>query len=138
MTTRVSARLRQQVRRRAGGRCEYCLIHEGDSYVGYQVDHILARKHGGTSTLGNLAFACVLCNRYKGSDVAAPDPTTGEIVPLFHPRQQRWAEHFLLRGAEIVPLDPIGRATAALLRLNAPERVLEREELRKAGRYGPP
>lgn len=136
MTTRPSARVRQQVRRRAGGRCEYCLVHEDDSYVRHQIDHILARKHGGTTSLSNLAFACVLCNRYKGSDVAAPDPVTGEIVPLFHPRRQRWSDHFTLRGAVIVPLDSTGRATVALLRLNAPERVLEREELRRAGRWG--
>lgn len=136
MTTRSSARIRQQVRRRAGGRCEYCLVHEEDSYVGYQLDHIIARKHGGTTTLSNLAFACVLCNRYKGSDVASPDPMTGEIVPLFHPRQQRWQEHFTLRGAEIVPLSSTGRATVALLHLNAPERVLERLEFLSAGRYG--
>jgi len=127
--------MRQQVRRRAGGRCEYCLIHEDDSYVSYQIDHILARKHGGMTTLNNLAFTCVLCNRYKGSDIAAPDPKTGEIVPLFHPRRQRWQEHFTLQEAVIVPLSSTGRATAALLRLNAPQRVLERMELLKAGRY---
>ncbi len=138
MTARPSARMRQQVRRRAGGRCEYCLIHEDDSYVSYQIDHILARKHGGTTILNNLAFACVLCNRHKGSDVAAPDPGTGEIVPLFHPRRQRWQEHFALRDALIIPLTLTGRATVALLRLNAPERVLERTELFKAGRYGLP
>jgi hypothetical protein len=46
--------------------------------------------------------SCLLCDRYKGSDVAAPDPTTGEIVPLFNPRQQRWQEHFTLQGALIV------------------------------------
>ena len=60
MTARPSVRVRQQVRRRAGGRCEYCLIHEDDSYAAHQVDHILARKHGGTTSLSNLAFACVL------------------------------------------------------------------------------
>ncbi len=138
MTARPSARLRQQVRRRAGGRCEYCLVHEDDSYVGYQLDHIIARKHGGATTLSNLAFSCLLCNRYKGSDVAAPDPLTGEIVSLFHPRRQRWQEHFTLQGAVIVPLSPAGTATATLLRLNAPERVLERGELLRAGRYGLP
>ena len=136
MTARPSARVRQQVRHRAGGRCEYCLVHEDDSYVRYQVDHILARKHGGTTSLSNLAFACVLCNRYKGSDVAAPDPATDEIVPLFHPRRQQWSDHFTLQEAVIVPLDSTGRATMALLRLNAPKRVLEREELRRAGRWG--
>lgn len=136
MIARPSARMRQQVRRRAGGRCEYCLIHEGDGYVSYQIDHILARKHGGTTTLNNLAFTCVLCNRYKGSDIAAPDPETGEIVPLFHPRRQRWQDHFALRDALIIPLTSTGRATVVLLRLNAPQRVLERAELLKAGQYG--
>ncbi|MBI3301906.1 MAG: HNH endonuclease [Deltaproteobacteria bacterium] len=127
--------MRQQVRRRAGGRCEYCLIHEDDSYVSYQVDRILARKHGGVTEPSNLAYACVLCNRYKGSDIAAPDPLSGAVVPLFHPRQQRWQEHFTLQGVKIVPLSSTGRATATLLRLNAPERVLEREELLRARRY---
>lgn len=136
MSVHLSARVRQQVRRRAGGRCEYCLIHEDDSYVRYQVDHIVARKHGGRTVLSNLAWACVLCNRYKGSDVATPDPVTGEIVPLFHPRRQRWQEHFARQGVVIVPLSPTGRATVTLLRLNAPERVLERQELLRAGRYG--
>lgn len=133
MTGRVSSRVRQQVRRRAEGKCEYCLVHEEDGYVGYQIDHIIARKHGGATSLDNLAFACLLCNRYKGSDVAAPDPTTGEIVPLFNPRQQRWQEHFTLQGAVIVARSSIGRATANLLRLNSPERVIERVEFVKAG-----
>jgi len=136
MTARPSARMRQQVRRRAGGRCEYRRIHEDDGYVSYQIDHILARKHGGTTTLNNLAFTCVLGNRYKGSDIAAPDPETGEIVPLFHPRQQQWQEHFALRDALIIPLTSTGKATVILLRLNAPQRVLERAELLRARRHG--
>jgi 5-methylcytosine-specific restriction endonuclease McrA len=109
-------------------------VHEEDGYVGYQIDHIIARKHGGATSLDNLAFACLLCNRYKGSDVAAPDPTTDEIVPLFNPRQQRWQEHFTLQGALIVARTSIGRATANLLRLNTPPRLLERREFGKAGR----
>ena len=136
MTARLSARARQQVRHRAGGQCEYCLVHEDDSYVTYQIDHILSRKHGGPNALSNLAFTCVLCNRYKGSDIAALDLATGEIVPLFHPRQQHWQEHFTLQGAVIVPLSSTGRATVSLLRLNAPERVIERMELLAAARYG--
>ena len=136
MTSQASDRLRDQVRRRANGRCEYCLVHEDDGYVGYQLDHIIARKHGGTTTLDNLAYACVLCNRYKGSDIATPSSTTGEIVPLFHPRKQRWKDHFILESAKIAPLSVIGRATITLLRLNAPERELERQELLRTGRYG--
>ena len=136
MSQRVSAKLRQQVQRQAAGRCEYCLIHEDDSYAAHQIDHVLARKHGGTTTQSNLAYACLLCNRYKGSDVAALDPDTQEIVPLFHPRRQQWKDHFLLQGATVVPLSGIGRATVALLRINSTERILERQELIEAGRYG--
>lgn len=136
MSQRVSAKLRLQIQRQAAGRCEYCLIHEDDSYAAHQIDHILVRKHGGATTPSNLAYACTLCNRYKGSDVAALDPDTQEIVPLFHPRRQQWKAHFSLQGAMIVPLSGIGRATVALLRINSTERLLERQELIEAGRYG--
>lgn len=136
MSQRVSAKLRLQVQRQAAGRCEYCLIHEDDSYAAHQIDHVLARKHGGTTTQSNLAYACTLWNRYKGSDVAALDPDTQEIVSLFHPRRQQWKAHFSLQRAMIVPLSGIGRATVALLRINSTERLLERQELIEAGRYG--
>jgi 5-methylcytosine-specific restriction endonuclease McrA len=36
----------------------------------HQVDHIVSRKHGGESTSDNLAYACVIYNRYKGTDIA--------------------------------------------------------------------
>jgi len=135
MTGRPTRRLREQVRRRARSRCEYCLIHEDDSYARHQLDHITAVRHGGETTSQNLALACFLCNRYKGSDVAALDPSTGDVARLFDPRRQQWKDHFTLQGALIVPLTSTGRATASLLRLNAPERVIERRELLRAGRY---
>jgi hypothetical protein len=40
----------------------------------------LSRKHGGSSGFKNLAYACVLCNRHKGSDVASINPETDEAV----------------------------------------------------------
>jgi hypothetical protein len=137
MTGRPSRRLRGQVRQRARSRCEYCLIHEDDSYARHQLDHITAVRHGGETTLENLALACFLCNRYKGSDVAAVDPSTGNVVRLFDPRRQQWNDHFTLQGALIVPLTSTGRVTASLLRFNVPERVIERRELLRAGRYRP-
>lgn len=51
MTSYVSVDLRREVERRAGGACEYCLIGQDDTFVGCQVDHIVAEKHGGTTTL---------------------------------------------------------------------------------------
>jgi len=133
----VSEELRAEVARRAGGCCEYCLIHEDDAGFPHQVDHILSRKHGGSSASNNLAYACVICNRLKGSDVASIDPRTGGIVRLFDPRSDRWADHFRLEGAVIEPVSSIGSATVRLLRLNAPERTSERGLLQSLGRYPP-
>ena len=129
MASDISEQVRARVARRAGHRCEYCLIHENDAGFPHQVDHVVSRKHGGTSAFDNLAYACILCNRYKGSDVASINPKTGEAVRLFHPRHNRWEDHFRLDPDFIEPLTDAGRATVRLLRLNAAERVAERRLL---------
>jgi hypothetical protein len=121
--------LRQLVYQRAGGCCEYCLIPETVTFAGHEIDHIIAQKHGGSTAADNLALACVLCNKHKGSDITSLDPATGAIVPLFHPRLDRWGEHFQLNGAQLIPLTPTGRATVRLLQLNHPNRFVERERL---------
>ena len=126
MPTEISARVRADVAKRAAYCCECCLVREEDAGFTHQIDHIISRKHGGTPESANLAYACVLCNRAKGSDVAGIDPRTGEAVRLFNPRVDRWAEHFRIQEAQIVPLTAEGEATVRLLRLNAPERVAER------------
>ena len=71
MSSYVSTELRRQVVGRAAGLCEYCMIHESDTYLGCQVDHIVSEKHGGPTISENLAYACVFCNRAKGSDVGS-------------------------------------------------------------------
>ena len=121
--------VRRFVAERAGRRCEYCLLHERDSYTPHQVDHILSQKHAGSSDPGNLAWACVRCNAWKGSDISSIDPQTGELVALFHPRRHRWIDHFELRGHTIEPITPIGKVTVRLLRLNSDQRVAERRAL---------
>ncbi|HET7089168.1 MAG TPA: HNH endonuclease signature motif containing protein [Anaerolineae bacterium] len=128
MAIPIPATLRAAVVERAGERCEYC--HKPQiSFYPHEVDHVVAVKHGGETTLDNLAFACFQCNRYKGSDLASIDPQSGAITPLFNPRTQHWADHFRLDGATIVPLTSEGRATVFLLRLNDPERIQERAVL---------
>ncbi len=135
MTSDISQELRAEVARRAEHRCEYCLIHENDAGFPHQVDHIVSRKQGGLSVSDNLAYACVLCNRHKGSDIASIDPRTGEVIRLFDPRRDRWTEHFRIEDAFISPVSTIGEATVRLLRMNAPERIAERHLLQSAGRY---
>jgi 5-methylcytosine-specific restriction endonuclease McrA len=85
----ISESLRRLVAERAGYRCEYCLLHEDDSYSP-KVDHIISRKHGGQSYADNLAYACLRYNAWKGSDIGSIDTESGMFVNLFHPRRQRW------------------------------------------------
>ncbi len=131
---RIGPELRSQIARRAGLRCEYCLIHEDDAAFSHEVDHIVSRQHGGETTADNLAYACMICNRFKGANISSVD-ASGTMKPLFNPRSERWEEHFRLTGAVVEPLTGTGEATARLLRLNAAERVVERNLLQRLGRY---
>jgi hypothetical protein len=133
--TYVPLDLRTLAIARARESCEYCLIHADYAVLVHEIDHVIAAKHGGVTTVENLAYACAQCNRFKGSDIATVDPHTGHIVPLFNPRTQRWEEHFRLDGAVIVALSPTGGATERLLQLNLIDRLLLRQELLSTGRY---
>ena len=79
--THISAALRRLVHERAGGACEYCLAPEATALFAHEMDHVVAEKHGGTTTEDKLALACAACNLYKGSDIGSIDPVTGELVP---------------------------------------------------------
>ncbi len=131
----ISADLRQYVADRARKCCEYCLIHEDDSYYALQIDHIISEKHGGATEEDNLALACIVCNRAKGSDVGSIDRRTDAFVRFYNPREDRWMSHFDLSGVHIAPLTDVARVTERLLQLNIRERLLEREALQALGRY---
>ncbi len=88
----VSAALRRLVAERANFLCEYCLIHEEDTFFGCQVDHIISIKHGGLSEPENLAYACPFCNRSKGSDIGSIVAGTGSLCRFFDPRRDHWAD----------------------------------------------
>lgn len=131
----ISAELRQQIASRADYLCEYCLISEDDAYFGCHVDHIISLKHGGQTTADNLAYACAVCNRAKGSDIGSIVLKTGDFVRFYNPRQDHWGEHFALDGVIIRPQTDIGRVTERILQLNKEERLLEREILHELGVY---
>jgi hypothetical protein len=116
----ISEALRSAIRERAKGRCEYCLTAEELSGIRCQIDHIIPRSRGGTTTVDNLCLACAACNGRKHARTHALDPASGLEAPLFNPRQQRWHEHFFWStdSTEIIGQTPTGRATIAALRLN--------------------
>jgi len=125
---------RQTIANRANHLCEYCLIAEADSFYGCQVDHIISLKHGGSSDVDNLAFACALCNRAKGSDVGSI-AKSGDFIRFFNPRTDRWFDHFRLEGATIHPLTPIGEVTVRIFGFNDSARLHERKEMIRFGTY---
>lgn len=135
--THISSSLRRLVRERANGCCEYCLIPEIATFAVHEIDHIIAEKHGGLTEGDNLALSCTLCNQYKGTDLTSIDPNSGEIVPLYHPRQDLWLDHFLCKDARIIPLTAKGRVTVRLLQFNRSERIEERQLLIETGLFNP-
>ena len=129
----MDAGTRQLVHTRARERCEYCRIPQDAVEATFHVEHCIAKQHRGDDDPGNLALACDRCNLYKGPNLTAIDPTSGEIATLFHPRRERWEDHFSLQGAIIVGLTSSGRATIQLLRMNAPRRLHLRRVLLQFG-----
>lgn len=131
--TRLSKTVREGVRQRAEGRCEYCRKPEGYGLQSHQVDHIIPQKHKGTDELDNLAWACFQCNLCKGPNLASLDPETGTLTFLFHPRNQRWHDHFELVHEQIMGKTPIGRVTVDILQMNHEEQLATRRILIDSG-----
>jgi hypothetical protein len=103
------------------------------------IDHILPRSLRGSDEPENLAAACYRCNEFKQAKTHDLDPATGDLEPLFHPRQQNWSKHFqwVNGGTHITGLTPTGRATVVALRLNN-EYVVESRALWIAREWHPP
>ena len=108
------------VAERAHHRCEYCHAPESIFNVVFEVEHIQPIATGGTSTEENLALACRSCNSFKGSRNRHLDPESGLEERFYHPRQDRWEEHFSASdgSSEIIPLTAIGRVTVIGLKIN--------------------
>src|SRR3954471_4636724 len=87
---RLTADLRHQITERAHGCCEYCWSQARYATQSFSVEHIFARARGGTTVLDNLALACQGCNNHKYDKTEAPDPASGQRVPLYHPRRDQW------------------------------------------------
>jgi hypothetical protein len=125
----------QRIRQLAQGRCEYCRMPETVSRFTHVLDHIIARQHGGKTELSNLALCCGRCNQFKGPNIAGIDPGSGQIVRLFNPREDRWADRFEYQDAELIGLTAIGRATITVLAINMPIRVAARRAIVDVGEH---
>lgn len=103
----MDAIARDFVRQRAGDRCEYCRLQQQFSRLIHHVE------------------------LHKGPNLTGIDPQTQTIAPLFHPRRDHWAEHFVFDGLRIEGISATGRATVQVLAMNDTRRIEMREEIRK-------
>lgn len=135
----ISAQLREAIARRANGCCEYCCSQARFSPDPFSIEHIVPRSRNGTDQSENLALSCQGCNNHKYSHVEAHDPINGTLVPLYHPRQQRWDEHFTWNEdfTLVIGLTPTGRATIERLQLNR-EGVVNLRQVLHAVNLHPP
>ncbi len=125
---------RKLVSERAFCLCEYCLIHEDDTILICPIDHVIPLKHGGLHLPENLAFCCVYCNRFKGTDIGT-FLLSSQFERLYNPRKDIWKMHFELDGALILHKTPIGEATIKILKMNEVDRIIERQSLIDESRY---
>lgn len=135
MSQKIPDSLRRKVASRAKYRCEYCRRLETDSFIRYQSDHIISRKHGGKITFENLAHSCPICNNAKGSDLSTILNDENQLIRLFNPRKDNWFEHFEVADGMILAKTDIGEATIKLLKFNEIDRILERIDLIEASLY---
>jgi hypothetical protein len=133
----VSTELDRRVRERARGHCVYCRLPQSAYPLTFEVDHVIAEQHRGKTRFNNLCLACTRCNRNKGPNIASIDAETHDLVSLFNPRRDAWAEHFRWRGPRLIGLTPVGRVTIHVLAMNHPNAVRIRRELIAAGGFPP-
>jgi hypothetical protein len=120
----IGSQIRTLVRERAQNACEYCHLHQDDSpLAALHVEHVIPKVHGGTDDLDNLALAGIDCNLHKGTNLAGIDPQTNELTELFHPRREKWDEHFESQGVYLVGKTAIGRTTVRVLSMNSEDQV---------------
>lgn len=123
MKQKITDEIRVKVKRRAGYRCEYCLLPELDGLIKFHVEHIRSSKHKGSDGLENLAFACPDCNLFKGADLGTILGDDENFTRFFNPRKDEWNEHFKVVDCVIYPMTDIGEATINIFQMNKPGRI---------------
>lgn len=109
-------------------------------YAPIEIEHITPKDKGGTDAEDNLCLSCRLCNGHKSTKTLVIDPLTGNEIALFHPRLQKWSEHFawdMSDPAKINGLTPCGRATVEALQMNDPDALAFRQLMVAMGWYPP-
>jgi HNH endonuclease len=126
-----------RVAQRAAHRCEYCRAPEAIFNFPFEVEHVIPVSRQGADNESNLALACRACNLHKADHLTGVDETLQASVPLFHPRQDLWEEHFRVDSetGAIEGLTSVGRATVACLQMNASIQLVARQQWMRLGLF---
>lgn len=105
----------------------------------FSTEHIIPVAKGGKTESENLALSCQGCNNHKYNKTEGYDPVSRQTAPLYHPRQQKWTEHFVWNedSTMIIGVTPTGRATVSALHLNREGLVNLRRILHMAKKHPP-
>lgn len=133
----IPSELRRVVVARAAGRCEYCKISQVGQEASFHIDHIIPVSSDGPTSEANLALACVSCSLRKGARLKFPTPGSDGMVTVFHPRKDKWDDHFFWRGPIIAGKTEIGEATIVAMKLNRELIISIRKEESLLGRHPP-
>ena len=129
--------LHSPIAARAEYRCEYCHAPEVAFNLAFEVEHIVPIMREGEDAEPNLALSCRSCNAHKSTRVTGRDPETEAVVPLFHPRQDFWHQHFSVDAetALMSGLTPTGRATVVCLNINSAAQCAARRHWMRLGLF---
>ncbi len=135
----LTAKMREQVRRRANFACEFCGVTETSVGGELTIDHFQPITRGGDDSPENLVYCCHRCNQYK-LDYWASNP---DEPLLWKPRSEPATRHFFeLDDGTMHSITATGAFTIKRLRLNRPPLVAYRlqkkqqsEQVRLLTRY---
>jgi hypothetical protein len=139
MSKYIPKEKRLLVKNRANNYCEYCFSKEEFSPSSFAIEHIIPIAKNGTDDSDNLAYSCQGCNNFKYINTTSIDSLTGEVVPLFNPRSDKWIEHFKWSKdtLTLIGLSPRARATIDLLKLNRQSVVNLRRAIKSINEHPP-
>jgi hypothetical protein len=122
----IAAEDRQAIREVYGRSCGYCGISESDIGGELEIDHYRPITKGGDAQRGNLVYACVHCNRFKGN--YWPETNDPESFYILHPGEDDLSIHLrITANGRIEGLTPRGWFHIHRLHLNRPQLVLWRQ-----------
>jgi hypothetical protein len=123
----LAAEVGRRVEARAGGRCEYCRMHQALQGATFHLEHIVPRSRGGSSEPANLAWSCpgCICGSRIAPRLSIRKPAAKSRSSI--PRVDAWSDHFRFDGYVIVGQTSIGRATVLALDLNHGRRITIRQ-----------